>query len=224
MRPPKPFELVVSTRNPGTSVGTALTLSTAADKGVPEVEETGATFADNALLKAAAAFAATGLPALADDSGLTVEHLGGAPGVLSARFAGPQATSQQNNALLLERLAGVPEAARGAAFVCSLVLVVPASLAVEVRPGAASKTLEVGSLAAGAWAVGFEGRVEGRILERASGRGGFGYDPLFFHSPSGCTFAELDHARKNLISHRGKALAGLRDVLGEMVRRRATSG
>jgi XTP/dITP diphosphohydrolase len=158
--------------------------------GAPEVEETGATFAANAALKAEAVRDAAALPALADDSGLCVDALAGAPGVRSARFAGEAATDAQNNALLLERLQAVPEAERTARFVCVLALAVPGRETQFV-----------------------EGTAEGRILRTPRGAGGFGYDPLFFSPELGQTFAEAPAEQKHRVSHRGRALAALRRVL-----------
>ena len=190
--------------------GGTFTLSSAADRGVPEVEETGVTFTDNAILKAAAAFRTTGEVCLADDSGLVVDALDGAPGVYSARFSGPNATDQSNNEALLRRLADTPAAHRQAAFVCHLALLVP--------KGWLSAPLHVPEVnhpdvPAQARLFVFEGRVEGHILTEYRGDGGFGYDPLFLHVPTAQTFAELDAATKNIISHRGRALAKLRAAL-----------
>jgi XTP/dITP diphosphohydrolase len=156
----------------------------------PEVEETGETYAENALLKARAALAATGLAALADDSGIEVDALGGAPGVLSARFAGPRATDEDNNRLLLARLAGVPAAQRTARFVCTAALVLPAADPILTR-----------------------GVVEGRIVEAPRGGRGFGYDPLFYYEPLGLTFGEADAAAKNRASHRGQAFRAMAECV-----------
>ena len=160
---------------------------------LPPVEETGATFAENARLKAASAAAHTGLPALADDSGLVVPALGGEPGVHSARFSGEGATAASNNALLVERLEAAGARDPEAAFVCHAVVVAPD-----------------GRLVAEA-----EGRVEGRIRWPARGEGGFGYDPLFHHPESGCRLSELTAEAKNAISHRGRALRALAAKLAE---------
>lgn len=148
----------------------------------PEVEETGATFEENARLKAVSAARATGLPAIADDSGLVVDAIGGAPGVLSARFAGPGATDGENNARLLDMLEGVPEARRSARFVCALALAAPDG---ETR--------------------GFRGACEGVMLRSPRGSGGFGYDPVFFSPELGATFAE-DPEGKSRVSHRARAI------------------
>lgn len=153
---------------------------------LPEVEETGATFAENARLKATALAQATGLPALADDSGLCVDALGGAPGLHSARWAGGEATDADRNRLLLERLVGVPAAERGARYVCVVSLSKPDGMSVEA-----------------------EGVCEGAILEAPSGTNGFGYDPLFLAAECGRTMAELTDAEKNKVSHRALALAAL---------------
>jgi XTP/dITP diphosphohydrolase len=147
---------------------------------IPPAEETGATFAENARLKALHYGAYTGELVFAEDSGLEVGALGGEPGVYSARYAGEGATDAANNALLLERLAGVKE--RAARFVCVIAL---------ARRGTVLAT--------------FEGAVEGVITEAPRGSHGFGYDPLFFHPPSGCTTAELAPEAKLAISHRGAA-------------------
>jgi len=183
--------------------------------GVPEVEETGSTFLDNAVLKAAAAFRVTRGLCLADDSGLAVNALGGAPGVYSARFSGPAATAESNNAHLLQRLDGVAPEARTAAFVCHLVLVVPASLAsyadMEPRPTAHP------DVPSGAVLYSLAGHVSGRILMAPRGVGGFGYDPLFLHPPSDQTFAEMEPSAKNAVSHRGRALEQLGRCLARLI-------
>lgn len=165
--------------------------------GLPKVEETGANFLDNAALKAfafAAAAAAFGPAtwALADDSGLCVDALDGAPGVHSARYAGVGGPGRDaaNNALLLARLAGLPPDQRGAAFWCVMAVACGDELLFAV-----------------------EGSVRGRILEAPDGTGGFGYDPIFHHEESDCSFARLDPAGKAAVSHRGQAAARLREVL-----------
>ena len=160
--------------------------------GVEPPEETGLTFVENALIKARAACAATGLPALADDSGVVVDALGGAPGVHSARFAGDGASDADNVAKLLDALEDVAASERTAAFVCAIVYLRhardPCPLVCE-----------------GVW--------EGRILDVARGAGGFGYDPVFFVASLGRTAAELSRAEKNAVSHRGQALVKLLDRL-----------
>jgi len=159
---------------------------------IPECVEDGATFAENAVLKAKHyAPHAHGL-VFADDSGLVVDALGGAPGVYSARFAGPGATDESNNRLLLEKLHGVT--ARGARFVCVI------ALAQSIGDG-----IEVQGL--------FEGSVEGVILEAPRGASGFGYDPLFYYPPFGCTFGEATEEQKLAVSHRGQAFAKMLDYL-----------
>ena len=157
---------------------------------VSEAEEPHPSFVENAIAKARHAARATGLPALADDSGLCVDVLGGAPGVLSARFAGEPKSDARNNALLLERLAG--ETNRRARFYCALALVRHAD---DPQP----------LIACGEW--------HGEILEAARGQGGFGYDPLFLVPDLDQTAAEIDHSLKNVLSHRGKAMRQLLDRL-----------
>ncbi len=166
--------------------------------GIPEVEEDAPTFAGNAEKKARAAALTTGRWCLADDSGLEVEHLNGAPGVRSARFAGSHGDTAANNARLLEELQGIPTERRGARFVCSLAL---------ARPD-------------GDLECAFEGTSVGRILEAARGDGGFGYDPLFLfveegHTATGRAFAELTVEEKGVVSHRGRALVQLADYLAK---------
>lgn len=163
---------------------------TQGELGVPEAEEPHCTFIENALAKARHASQATGLPALADDSGLCVEALGGAPGVQSARYAGEPKSDARNNEKLLAALAG--QSNRKAHFVCSLVLVRSAD---DPRP----------IIAEGDW--------QGEILPAAQGEGGFGYDPLFFVSEYGKTAAELGAELKNRISHRGIAMGILAEKL-----------
>jgi XTP/dITP diphosphohydrolase len=151
------------------------------------VEETGTTFEENAWLKASQVAAITGLPALADDSGLEVDALGGRPGVFSARYAGPGATDEANNELLLRELAGVPHERRTARFVCCLVGATPGVNGVERIATA-------------------HGVVEGHIGLQPRGSGGFGYDPLFLPRDfSGATTASLSGSDKDSISHRGQA-------------------
>ena len=156
--------------------------------GVEPPEETGLTFVENALIKARAVCASTGLPALADDSGLVVDALEGAPGVRSARYAGEGATDAANVARLLESLEGVDAPERGAAFVCVIACLRHAR---DPRP------------------IVCEGVWEGRILDAPRGAGGFGYDPVFFVEAFGRSAAELSRAEKNAVSHRGRALAQL---------------
>jgi XTP/dITP diphosphohydrolase len=167
---------------------------TAAELGAPDVWEDGASLHDNAAKKAREVSAATGLPALADDSGLEVDALGGAPGVLSARFAGAHGDDAANNRLLLERLAGVPGERRTARFHCVLALA-------DVR----------GRL--GEQVITFDGTVEGAILDAPRGTGGFGYDPLFYCPELGATFAEAGIGPKGGVSHRARAMRALKPRL-----------
>ncbi len=162
--------------------------------GVPDVAETGTTFVENAIIKARHAAAHTGLPALADDSGIVVDALDGAPGVYSARFAGPAASDADNNALLVQRLREVPAEARGARYRAVIVL---------MRSAADPSPL----ICEGSW--------DGMIRLEPAGDGGFGYDPHFYLPELGCTSAELPAAEKNRLSHRGQALAALRARLAE---------
>jgi XTP/dITP diphosphohydrolase len=164
------------------------------DFAVPDVDETGLTFVENAIIKARNAAAHTGLPAIADDSGLEVDYLNGAPGIYSARYAGPDGDSSANNAKLLQALTGVPEQQRSARFQCLLVYLRHADDPTPI-------------ICQGTW--------EGRILETARGDAGFGYDPLFHVPGEGCSAAELPADRKNAISHRGQALRCLLAALTE---------
>ena len=163
--------------------------------GIESAEETGQTFADNALLKARHAAARSGMPAMADDSGLEVDALGGAPGVYSARYAGPAADDAANIAKLLTALEGVAPAARRARFRCVIAFVRDAD---DPHP----------VFGTGSW--------EGVILDAPRGDGGFGYDPVFAPlDAAGASVAELDAARKHAASHRGQAL---RDLLRRLPR------
>ncbi len=163
-----------------------------AELGIDAPEETGRTFLENALLKARHAARLSGRPALADDSGLEVDALGGAPGIHSARYAGPAADDEANRRKLLDALAGVPPTRRTARFRCVIALVRQAD---DQDP----------LVAEGCWA--------GRITEAARGSGGFGYDPVFLDLESGLTAAELPAGVKNAISHRARALRALRTRL-----------
>lgn len=154
------------------------------DFAVPEADETGLTFVENAIIKARNAATHTGLAAIADDSGIEVDHLNGAPGIYSARYAG-DAGSSANNDKLLDALSGVPEMQRTARFQCLLVYLRHAD---DPTP----------LICQGTW--------EGRILAARRGEGGFGYDPVFYVPEEGCSAAELSAERKNEISHRGQAL------------------
>jgi XTP/dITP diphosphohydrolase len=158
-------------------------------------EETGLSFVENAILKARFACARTGLPAIADDSGIEVDGLQGRPGIYSARFAGEGATDADNNSRLLAELKGKPETARRARYQCLLAFMRHAEDPTPI-------------ICQGSW--------EGLILEESRGQGGFGYDPLFFVPEQGCTAAELDKETKNRLSHRGKAMAELLQRLGSV--------
>lgn len=159
---------------------------------VPDADETGLTFVENAILKARNAAKITGLPALADDSGIEVDALNGQPGIYSARYAGVGADAAACNAKLLDALKDVPEAERTARFRCCIVMMQHAD---DPSP----------IIAEGAW--------EGRILEQLAGTEGFGYDPLFFVPTHNMAAAEMDSAEKNKISHRGQALQVLLERL-----------
>ena len=159
---------------------------------VPEADECGLSFIENAIIKARNACIYTGLPAIADDSGLAVDALNGAPGIYSARFAGKDATDSDNNQLLLEKLRLVPDALRSARFHCVL-----AFMRHENDP--------TPIICHGSW--------EGEIINNASGNHGFGYDPIFYVPERNCTSAELKKTDKNQISHRARAMALLLQTL-----------
>lgn len=194
--------VVVATGNAGKLVEiravlatSALTFVTARELGAEplDVAETGATFLDNALLKARAYCERFGMPALADDSGLEVDALGGEPGVFSARYAGEPGDDAANNAKLLRELAEVPAERRRARFRCTMTLVWPDGRQVSAT-----------------------GACEGAIAFAPAGEGGFGYDPLFLPDAApGRTMAQLSVAEKNAISHRGAALRALREALAD---------
>ncbi|MFG1921309.1 RdgB/HAM1 family non-canonical purine NTP pyrophosphatase [Cryptosporangium sp. NPDC048952] len=156
----------------------------------PETIEDGATFAENALLKAREAAEVSGLPAIADDSGIAVDALNGMPGVLSARWAGKPKSDERNLRLVLEQVEDLPDTRLGAAFVCAAALVLPSGEEHVV-----------------------EGRMEGSLVREPRGTNGFGYDPIFVPSGSVLTSAEMSSADKDAISHRGKAFRGLAEVL-----------
>ena len=177
--PGKLHEFRLAARQSGIQVETLPGLA-----AIPPCEETGATFEANAILKAEYYGQYAPGPLFADDSGLEVDALGGVPGVYSARFAGPGATDADNNGLLLERMRGV--ANRAARFVCVIAL---------VDSGRLRHT--------------FRGAVEGAILDEPRGPNGFGYDPLFYYPPFGCSFGEVAPERKLTVSHRGAALRAL---------------
>jgi len=165
--------------------------------GLPEIEEDGTTFEENAVKKARLTAETTGEAALADDSGLEVDHLAGAPGVYSARFAGEPKSDAANNAKLLKLLEGVPWEKRAARFRCVIAVAVPGGPMLTA-----------------------EGTCEGYILYELRGAGGFGYDPLFFVPEFGKTFAELPPEVKNRISHRGAALREIKEKLTEFLKLR----
>ncbi|MGH8834077.1 MAG: RdgB/HAM1 family non-canonical purine NTP pyrophosphatase [Actinomycetes bacterium] len=160
----------------------------------PDVVEDGLTFADNALKKARAIAEHTGLPAIADDSGLCVDALNGMPGVFSARWAGRQRDDGANLRLLLDQIADVPDRHRGAQFVCAAAVVVP---------GGAESVVE--------------GKVAGHVIRQPRGRGGFGYDPIFVPDGETRTTAELDPADKDRISHRGRAVRALAPIVAKLL-------
>ena len=162
----------------------------------PEPAETERTFEDNALLKARACVAATGLPALADDSGLAVDVLNQMPGVRSARWAGPGASDEENNTLLLRQLEDVPPAERTARFICAMALVLPDGNE-HVRLG----------------------EMRGRLAVSPAGHNGFGYDPLFVAEGNTMTNGELEPSAKDAISHRGRAVRAILPVLAAELRR-----
>jgi len=195
--------LLLATNNPGKVAeyralleGCGWELATPRDLGLHlEVEEAGGDYAENARIKAEAFAKASGLLALADDSGIEVDALGGAPGPLSARFGGDDISDAQRVALLLERLKGVPPERRSARFRCLIAM---------------------------AWPEGkvsfFEGQCEGRIAEEPRGESGFGYDPVFLLPERGLTIAELPPEEKNAVSHRGRAARQARALLEGLIR------
>ncbi len=191
-------QLVLASHNAGklkelqAMLGDAVQVRSIGEFSSVEPEETGLSFVENAILKARHAARVTGLPALADDSGLAVDALGGAPGIYSARYADGQGDAA-NNAKLLEALKGVPDAERGAQFVCCLALVRHAEDPLPI-------------VCEGLW--------HGRILHAAQGENGFGYDPLFWVAERGCSSAEMASADKNQLSHRARAMALLKQRLG----------
>ncbi len=191
--------IVLASSNPGKLrefgallAETGLDIVAQASLGITDAEETGLTFVENALLKARHAAHASGLPALADDSGLCVDHLNGAPGLYSARYSGGHGDAAGNNARLLRELDGVPVERRGAFFIGVLVLLRHAD---DPAPLIA------------------EGRWYGRILSEGRGSGGFGYNPVFLPDGHEQSVAEMDDVLKNRLSHRGQALAQLRERL-----------
>ncbi|HEV7269539.1 RdgB/HAM1 family non-canonical purine NTP pyrophosphatase [Pseudoxanthomonas sp.] len=193
------MKLVLASSNPGKLeelrgllADTGIELVAQSDLGVEDADETGTTFVENALIKARHASLQTGLPALADDSGICVDALNGAPGLYSARYAGEHGNADRNIDKLLDALKDVAGDQRGAHFYCVLVL---------LRHAHDPQPLIV------------EGEWRGRILHERRGSGGHGYDPVFFDPSRGQTAAEMPLDEKNRISHRGKALAGLKQLL-----------
>ena len=192
--------LVLATSNPGKTAEIRdmladfpVNIKNLADFGpIPPVEEDGETFDDNAYKKASFVSRVLGLPALADDSGLVVDALGGAPGVYSARYAGENATDEQRYTKLLEEMKG--QTNRKAAFECVISIAVP--------PGPA---------------LTYEARCEGLIAEEPAGTGGFGYDPVFYYPPLKKTFGQLTREEKSRVSHRGKALQELREEFDKVL-------
>ncbi|MBU0810751.1 MAG: RdgB/HAM1 family non-canonical purine NTP pyrophosphatase [Gammaproteobacteria bacterium] len=191
-------ELVLASHNTGklkelqAMLGDAVRVRSIGEFSDIEPEETGLSFVENAILKARNAARISGLPALADDSGLAVDHLGGAPGIYSARYANGQGDAA-NNAKLLDALKDVPDAGRSAQFVCALALLRHADDPLPI-------------ICEGLW--------QGRILHSAQGEHGFGYDPLFWVPERNCSSAELAPKDKNQLSHRARAMALLKQRLG----------
>jgi XTP/dITP diphosphohydrolase len=192
--------LVIATRNKGKTSeiremlkGFPVEIKNLDDFGpIPQIEEDGDTFDENAYKKASFAARVLGLPSLADDSGLKVDALGGAPGARSARYAGENATDEQRCRKLLQEMEGKTN--RRAAFECVISIAVPTGKALT-----------------------YEARCEGLITEKPIGTNGFGYDPVFFYPPLGKTFAELSISEKNLVSHRGKAFHELQEEFDKVL-------
>jgi XTP/dITP diphosphohydrolase len=195
-----PITLVIATRNKGKTreikdllKGFPVDIKNLDDFGpIPHIEEDGDSFDENAYIKASFAARVLGLPALADDSGLMVEALGGLPGIHSARYAGENATDQQRYLKLLDEMMGKTN--RKAAFECVISVAVPTGAALT-----------------------YEARCEGLIAEAPAGSNGFGYDPVFFYPPFHKTFAQITREEKNRISHRGKALAELKSEFSKVL-------
>jgi len=197
---PTSMTLVIASRNPAKTKeiralldGFPVTIKNLDDFGrLPPVREDGSTFDENAYKKASFTAKILGTPALADDSGLVVDALGGAPGVHSARYAGEHATDQQRCAKLLEAMKQQPN--RHATFECVISIAVPSGQALT-----------------------YEGRCEGQIAEHPVGRKGFGYDPIFYYPPMHKTFAQMTPKEKSQVSHRGKALQQLREEFDKVL-------
>lgn len=194
------ISIVIATRNKGKTAeisemlkGFPVNIKNLDDFGpIPEIEEDGDTFDENAYKKASVTARILGMPALADDSGLLVESLSGAPGVHSARYAGENATDKQRGEKLLEEMKGKTN--RKAAFECVISIAVPSGPALT-----------------------YEARCEGLINEEPAGQNGFGYDPVFFFPPLEKTFAELTRTEKSRVSHRGKALGELKEEFDKVL-------
>ncbi|MEA3435930.1 MAG: XTP/dITP diphosphatase [Thermodesulfobacteriota bacterium] len=194
------ISIVIATRNKGKTAEIremlkdfSVNIKNLDDFGpIPEIEEDGDTFDENAYKKASVTARILGMPALADDSGLLVESLDGAPGVHSARYAGEKATDKQRGEKLLEEMKGKTN--RKAAFECVISIAVPSGPALT-----------------------YEARCEGIITEKPAGQNGFGYDPVFFFSPLKKTFAELTRTEKSRVSHRGKALSELKEEFDKVL-------
>ncbi|RRD29786.1 non-canonical purine NTP pyrophosphatase [Actinomyces bowdenii] len=217
--------LVLATHNPGKLAELRAILAplvpglpeqaiiSAASLEAPQPVEDGLSFAANALIKARALALATGLPAVADDSGLCVDVLGGAPGIFSARWSGRHGDDDANLRLLLDQIADVADPHRTARFTCAAVLVVPPPSAAPATVGGPEPER----------VVTMERSMEGRLLRAPRGRGGFGYDPIFVPTSEdappgrGRTTAQMEPAEKNAISHRGRAFTALAPVLAELL-------
>jgi XTP/dITP diphosphohydrolase len=195
--------LLIATTNPhkveefrGLLAGLPFELVSLTDVGVSaDVEETGTTFAENAIIKAVAYAGITGLPALADDSGLEIDALDGAPGLHSARWAGPDVTYAVRNRLIVDRLAGLSNERRGARYRCAIAVAAPAPRGL------------LGVV---------EGILEGQIAEEPAGEGGFGYDPIFLVPEDGRTVGQMSADEKSRISHRARAAQAARPVLAQL--------
>ncbi|MFP6775371.1 MAG: RdgB/HAM1 family non-canonical purine NTP pyrophosphatase [PS1 clade bacterium] len=191
-------KIILATNNPGktrefnTMLDSIFEVVSQKDMNVVEVPETGLTFVENALIKARNASKQSGLPALADDSGIVVDALKGEPGIYSARFAGVDASDEENTQKLLDSMSTVPDSKRSARFWCSIVYI-------EHENDPTPVIIQCG------W--------EGKILRKRAGNNGFGYDPIFYVPSHGCASAELEPAEKNKISHRGRALEVLLKTL-----------
>lgn len=190
-------KIVLASGNPGKikeiqAILTDFSIVTQQEFNIQEAEETGSTFIENAIIKARNAALHSNLPAIADDSGLAVDALNGAPGVISARYAGSQASDQKNLQKLLLDMQDIPESQRSARFICVIVLMRHAKDPFPI-------------IAQASW--------EGSILTQPQGNNGFGYDPIFWVPTENCSSAELPAARKNQLSHRGQALRQLANFL-----------